>query len=107
MLIHLHPLPVELVEMSVGKVMNQSLRPPRKTAVFDSNDEAPCPPCGRCFGLRAGTHASEAETASWGNSRSGTTAGTTEDQGGAVRALDCWRPRRDLNPCYRRERKSA
>jgi hypothetical protein len=22
----------------------------------------------------------------------------------AARVLDCWRPRRDLNPCYRRER---
>jgi len=22
----------------------------------------------------------------------------------AAKALNCWRPRRDLNPCYRRER---
>jgi hypothetical protein len=23
---------------------------------------------------------------------------------GAAKPLNCWRPRRDLNPCYRRER---
>ena len=25
----------------------------------------------------------------------------------AAKALNCWRPRRDLNPCYRRERALA
>jgi len=34
------------------------------------------------------------------------TASEPADEANPVSALDCWRPRRDLNPCYRRERAS-
>ncbi len=36
-----------------------------------------------------------------------TATGTFENGGECVSALFCWRPRRDLNSCYRRERAIA